>query len=261
MPGPGPRRPRPRRPLRPLRRAAREKCTAVTRKFFAPARPSIFGDLIVEAYKLLRDHPEVLEKVPGAFPVPDGGTSTRTRTRRAVPAHQSSRAEVPESLRGGGTRTRASTSGAARTSRTSSISRRTIRTARDPQAGAELPLHPDDHQKGASAVIRNNKGPIRQDPNGTANDTGEKIKWAQLPDERGRGRLRGPRAFPLAEQETATRSYQDIAVFFTVPTPSRGPLEETFRRPEGSLPDRGRRGASTSAARDQGTRSLTSACS
>jgi DNA helicase-2/ATP-dependent DNA helicase PcrA len=80
---------------------------------------------------------------------------------------------------------------------------------------------------GASAVIKNNKG--RYDKTlWTANEPGEKIKWAQLPDERGEADFVGRELQKWMNRHDGS-SYQDVAVFYRSHAQSRA-LEETFRR-------------------------------
>lgn len=80
---------------------------------------------------------------------------------------------------------------------------------------------------GASAVIKNNKG--RYDKTlWTANDQGEKIRWAQLPDERAEADFVGREIQRWLNRHDGS-SYQDVAVFYRSHAQSRG-LEEVFRR-------------------------------
>jgi DNA helicase-2/ATP-dependent DNA helicase PcrA len=80
---------------------------------------------------------------------------------------------------------------------------------------------------GASAVIKNNKG--RYDKTlWTANEAGEKIRWAQLPDERGEADFVG-REIQKWMNRGEDRSYQDVALFYRSHAQSRA-MEETFRR-------------------------------
>jgi DNA helicase-2/ATP-dependent DNA helicase PcrA len=81
--------------------------------------------------------------------------------------------------------------------------------------------------KGAGAVIKNNKG--RYDKTlWTANPEGEKIRWVQLPDERGEADFVG-REIEKWLKRNDDASYQDVAVFYRSHAQSRS-LEEIFRR-------------------------------
>ena len=81
--------------------------------------------------------------------------------------------------------------------------------------------------KGASGVIKNNKG--RYDKTlWTANEPGEKIRWTQLPDERAEADFVGGEIQKWLEKNH-DGSHQDIAIFYRSHAQSRA-LEETFRR-------------------------------
>lgn len=79
----------------------------------------------------------------------------------------------------------------------------------------------------ASAVIKNNKS--RYDKTlWTDNEAGEKIRWAQLPDERSEAEHVGRELQSWLNQNPG-RSFADVAVFYRSHAQSRA-LEEIFRR-------------------------------
>ncbi len=79
----------------------------------------------------------------------------------------------------------------------------------------------------ASAVIRNNKSRYEKTL-WTDNEVGEKIRWVQLPDERGEADFVGKEIQRwLARRQDC--SFQDVAIFYRSHAQSRA-LEEVFRR-------------------------------
>ncbi len=81
--------------------------------------------------------------------------------------------------------------------------------------------------KAASAVIRNNKGRYEKTL-WTANEPGEKIRWVQLPDERAEAEFVGKEIQKYLNRFPEF-SFADVAVFYRSHAQSRA-LEEVFRR-------------------------------
>ena len=175
-----------------------------------------FGDLIVEAYKLLRDHPEVLEKYQEHFRYLMVDEYQDTNRAQYLLSNLCVVGDEDQSIykwRGADIKN--------------------ILDFQKDYPDAKIFKLEQNYRstqtiiKGASAVIKNNKG--RYDKTlWTDNEAGEKIRWVQLPDERGEADLVG-RELSKWINKNSERSYQDVAVFYRSHAQSRA-LEETFRR-------------------------------
>lgn len=183
-----------------------------------------FGDLIVETYKLLRDHPAVLQKYQDRFRylmVDEYQDTNRAQYLLVTLLAKKYRnlcvvGDEDQSIykwRGADIRN-------------------ILDFQKDyPEAGqVKLEQNYRSTQNiinAASAVIKNNKG--RYDKTlWTDNEPGEKLRWVQLPDERAEAEFVG-REIQKFLNRHHEYSFQDVAVFYRSHAQSRA-LEEIFRR-------------------------------
>lgn len=183
-----------------------------------------FGDLIVEAYKLLRDHPAILERYQDRFRYLMVDEYQDTNRAQYLLVNLLAKKYRNICVVGDEDQSIYKWRGA------------DIKNILDfqkdyPEAGLiKLEQNYRSTQniiKAASAVIRNNKSRYEKTL-WTANDPGEKIRWVQLPDERAEAEFVGKeiQKWLSRNQEHA---FSDVAVFYRSHAQSRS-LEEIFRR-------------------------------
>ena len=183
-----------------------------------------FGDLIVEAYKLLRDHPAVLEKYQDHFHYLMVDEYQDTNRAQYLLVNLLARKRRNLCVVGDEDQSIYKWRGA--------DIKNILDFQKDYPDAQILKLEQNYRStqtiiNGASAVIKNNKG--RYDKTlWTANEAGEKIKWAQLPDERGEAEFVGKQIQKWISKNYEF-SFQDVAVFYRSHAQSRA-LEEFFLR-------------------------------
>ncbi len=183
-----------------------------------------FGDLIVEAYKLLRDHPAVLEKYQEHFHYLMVDEYQDTNRAQYLLVNLLAKKRRHLCVVGDEDQSIYKWRGA--------DIRNILDFQKDYPDARILKLEQNYRStqtiiNGASAVIKNNKG--RYDKTlWTANEAGEKIHWAQLPDERGEADFVGKELQKWLHKNPEF-SFQDVAVFYRSHAQSRA-LEEIFRR-------------------------------
>lgn len=183
-----------------------------------------FGDLIVEAYKLLRDHPAVLEKYQEHFHYLMVDEYQDTNRAQYLLVNLLAKKRRNLCVVGDEDQSIYKWRGA--------DIKNILDFQKDYPDAKILKLEQNYRStqtiiNGASAVIKNNKG--RYDKTlWTDNEAGEKIRWVQLPDERGEADFVG-RELQKWLNKNQEASYQDVAVFYRSHAQSRS-LEETFRR-------------------------------
>lgn len=183
-----------------------------------------FGDLIVEAYKLLRDRPEVLEKYQDHFHYLMVDEYQDTNRAQYLLVNLLAKKRRNLCVVGDEDQSIYKWRGA--------DIKNILDFQKDYPDAQILKLEQNYRStktiiNAASALIKNNKG--RYDKTlWTDNEEGEKIRWVQLPDERGEADFVG-RELQKWLNRNAEFSYQDIAVFYRSHAQSRA-LEETFRR-------------------------------
>ncbi len=183
-----------------------------------------FGDLIVEAYKLLRDRPEVLEKYQEHFHYLMVDEYQDTNRAQYLLVNLLAKKRRNLCVVGDEDQSIYKWRGA--------DIKNILDFQKDYPDARILKLEQNYRStqtiiNGASAVIKNNKG--RYDKTlWTDNEVGEKIRVVQLPDERGEADFVG-RELQKWLNKNSGCSYQDVAVFYRSHAQSRA-LEETFRR-------------------------------
>ncbi|MGZ3651405.1 MAG: ATP-dependent helicase [Bdellovibrionota bacterium] len=183
-----------------------------------------FGDLIVEAYKLFRDYPEVLAKYQDHFRYLMVDEYQDTNRAQYLLINLLAKKYRNLCVVGDEDQSIYKWRGA--------DIKNILDFQKDYPDAKILKLEQNYRStqtiiNGASAVIKNNKG--RYDKTlWTANDAGEKIRWAQLPNERSEADFVG-RELHKWLNKNSERSFQDVAVFYRTHAQSRA-LEETFRR-------------------------------
>jgi DNA helicase-2/ATP-dependent DNA helicase PcrA len=183
-----------------------------------------FGDLIVEAYKLLRDHPAVLAKYQDHFRYLMVDEYQDTNRAQYLLINLLAKKYRNLCVVGDEDQSIYKWRGA--------DIKNILDFQKDYPDAKILKLEQNYRStqtviNGASAVIKNNKG--RYDKTlWTDNEVGEKIKWAQLPDERSEADFVG-RTLQNWLNKNRDNTFQDVAVFYRSHAQSRA-LEETFRR-------------------------------
>jgi DNA helicase II / ATP-dependent DNA helicase PcrA len=183
-----------------------------------------FGDLIVEAYKLLRDHPAVLAKYHEHFRYLMVDEYQDTNRAQYLLVNLLAKKGRNLCVVGDEDQSIYKWRGA--------DIKNILDFKKDYPEAKIIKLEQNYRStqtiiNAASAVIRNNKS--RYDKTlWTANEAGEKIQWAQLPDERGEADFVG-REIQKWLRKHHDGSFQDVAVFYRSHAQSRA-LEECFRR-------------------------------
>jgi len=183
-----------------------------------------FGDLIVEAYKFLRDRPEVLEKYQDHFHYLMVDEYQDTNRAQYLLVNLLAKKRRNLCVVGDEDQSIYKWRGA--------DIKNILDFQKDYPDAKLLKLEQNYRStktiiKGASAVIKNNKG--RYDKTlWTDNEEGEKIRWVQLPDERAEADFVG-RELQKWLNRNSEFSFQDVAVFYRSHAQSRA-MEETFRR-------------------------------
>ncbi len=183
-----------------------------------------FGDLIVEAYKLLRDHPEVLEKYQEHFHYLMVDEYQDTNRAQYLLVNLLAKKRRNLCVVGDEDQSIYKWRGA--------DIKNILDFQKDYPDAKIIKLEQNYRStqsiiKGASGVIKNNKG--RYDKTlWTANEPGEKIKWVQLPNERAEADFIG-REIQKWLNRNPEFSFQDVAVLYRSHAQSRA-MEETFRR-------------------------------
>jgi DNA helicase-2/ATP-dependent DNA helicase PcrA len=183
-----------------------------------------FGDLIVEAYKLLRDHPAVLERYQDRFRYLMVDEYQDTNRAQYLLVNLLAKKYRNICVVGDEDQSIYKWRGA------------DIKNILDFQKDypeAQMVKLEQNYRStqtiinAASAVIKNNKTRYAKTL-WTANDVGEKIRWAQLPDERAEADFVG-REIQKWMQRNQEYSFQDVALFYRSHAQSRA-MEEVFRR-------------------------------
>ena len=183
-----------------------------------------FGDLIVEAYKLLRDRPDILERYQEKFRylmVDEYQDTNRAQYLLVTLLAKKYRnlcvvGDEDQSIykwRGADIKN-------------------ILDFQKDYPEAAMVKLEQNYRStqtiiKAASAVIKNNSSRYEKTL-WTANEVGEKIRWAQLPDERAEADFVGSQIQKWLGRHQEC-SFQDVAIFYRSHAQSRS-LEEVFRR-------------------------------
>lgn len=204
-----------------------EQLTKVYRRYQEVLRSSQaldFGDLIVEAYKLLRDHPAILEKYQERFKYLMVDEYQDTNRAQYLLVNILARKYQNICVVGDEDQSIYKWRGA--------DIKNILDFQKDYPQNQLVKLEQNYRStqtiiQAASAVIKNNKS--RYDKTlWTDNAQGDKIKWSQLPDERAEAEYVG-REIQKWLNNNPGRSFQDIAIFYRSHAQSRS-LEEIFRR-------------------------------
>lgn len=183
-----------------------------------------FGDLIVEAYKLLRDKPEILERYQKQFRYLMVDEYQDTNRAQYLLVTLLARKERNLCVVGDEDQSIYKWRGA------------DIRNILDFQKDypeAQLIKLEQNYRstqniiRAASAVIKNNNSRYEKTL-WTANEVGEKVRWAQVSDERAEADYVGSQIQKWLRKHPE-KTFQDIAVFYRSHAQSRS-LEEIFRR-------------------------------